>query len=439
MKAGYQHTRPERVRTVVSGLGVVSPVGIGNDSFWSSMMAGRSGIGYLTSIPSHNLPSKLAAEIRDFDPEQYVRHKKYIKHMSRDIQLGVSAASLAMSDARIEPGDVVPERLGVDFGAGRISTTPQELLESVARCADEGNATGGADFDFTRWGEGSMGDICPLWLLRQLPNMPACHISIEHDARGPNNTITSRESSALLALAEAIRVIERGAADVMIVGASSSSIHPVDIAKLNLFESLSHDEDPERACRPFDFERDGTIVGEGSAAFIVERYEHAIARGANIYCEVLGVGAGCDGKGYTNGAAGTGLVRAIESAMRQSGIDAVELGHVNAHGKSTQPDDLVEARAYHRSLGSAAEKIPVTALKSYFGCFDAGSGAVELAGSILAVNNGELPVTLNYETPDPRCRLNVIHDQSRRLTSRAALSVNRTALGQSAAAVLRAV
>jgi len=429
MKAG---TTAEQA--VITGVGVVSPIGIGNETFWQNLLRGKSGIEYLRNFPNSNLPIKLAAEIRDFDPERYVDHRKLIKVMSRDIQLGVSAAALAMKDARLRDGDVEPERLGVEFGAGRISTTPQDLLEAVKQCSSS------ESFQYTRWGEDTMGEIAPLWMLRHLPNMPACHVSIQHNARGPNNTITSRDASALLALGEAVSAIERGAADCMIVGACGSNIQPVDIAKLSLYEGLSRRyDDPHRACRPFDIDRDGTIVGEGAAAFIVEGKRHAVRRGVDIYAEILSVGAGCDGRGYANGAGGTGLVRAMRSALRRAGIEPRELGHINAHGKSTQRDDLVEARAYHRAFGAEAERIPVTALKSYFGHFDAGSGAVELAGSVLALKHRMVPATLNYEIPDPRCRLNVVHDGPIQQRSSTAITVNRTAMGQSAAAVIRAV
>jgi len=422
-------------RVVITGVGVVSPVGIGKDRFWENLSAGRSGIDFLRAFPHYDLPSKLAAEVKDFDPLRYIRHRKMLKVMSRDIQLGVASASLAMEDAGLQRGSVDPDRLGVEFGAGRISMTPSELAEAAFLCADEDS-----DFDFSRWGEKPMGEICPLWLLKHLPNMPACHVAIEHDARGPNNTITSRDSSALLALDEAVRTIQRGACDVMIVGACSSNIHPVDIARLTLFDSLSRrTDDPTRACRPFDMDRDGCIVGEGAAAFVIELYEHAVARGADIYAEILGVGAGCDGAGYSNGAGGTGIVRAVQAALRKAQIDPREIGHINAHGKSTQRDDCVEARAYHRALGAAADDIPVTGLKCYFGNFDAGSGAVELAGSLLALRYGTVPMTLNYETPDPNCRLNVIHSEPYRLRSHTALTVNRTDMGQSAAAIFRAL
>ncbi|SFI07677.1 beta-ketoacyl-[acyl-carrier-protein] synthase family protein [Planctomicrobium piriforme] len=423
----------QRSRVVITGVGVVSPVGIGQSAFWSNMTAGRSGITPLSAFPSQNLPCKLAAEIRDFDPLQYIHERKFLKVMSRDIQLGVSAATLAMQDAGLVNGDVNPDRLGVEFGAGHISFTPDELADA-ARLME-----GLTESEISnRWGPTAIGKIAPLWLLKQCPNMPACHVAIEHGARGPNNTITSADASALLALQESMRCINRGHADVMIVGACSSNINPVDIARISLVDTLSPQNDPEQGCRPFDRDRDGSIVGEGSAVFIVERYSHAVARGAEIYCEVLGVGAGCDGRGDENVAGGRGLSSAMGAALRQANVSPRELGHINAHGKSTRNDDWVEARAYHHSFGDDTHRIPVVALKSYFGNFDAGSGAVELAGSILSLKHGELPATLNYKHPDPLCRLNVSRDPQR-LRSSIAMTVNRTSMGQSAAAILRAI
>ncbi len=422
------------IRVVVTGIGVVSPIGIGNDSFWDSLVHNRTGIDFLQSMPSDGLPSAFGAEVRDFNPVNFLRDKKFVKVMCRDIQLGVASSNLAVKDANVGTGWIDPDRLGVVYGAGRMTCHPSELAAAVNACRTEGG------FDPDKWGPEALASIAPLWLLRQLPNMPASHVSIDHNACGPNNTITCRDASALLALSEAVRVIEAGRADAMIVGACSSNIHPVDIAKFHSFEGLSRrTDDPTRACRPFDFERDGTVVGEGAASFVVESYEHAVRRGANIYAEVLGVGAGCDGKGLANESAGLGLVRAMESAIDGSGIRASELGHINAQGKSTQPDDIVEARAYHRVFGDLALKIPVTALKSYVGHFDAGAGAVELAGTLLSLKNGYIPATLNYEIPDPRCRLNVARGEATRLSNRTAITVNRTAMGQSAAAVLRAI
>ena len=424
----------DRARIVVTGLGVVSPVGIGKDAFWRSLKSNRSGIDFL-SIPHEGLPSAFGAEVSDFDPVTHLRDRKFLKVMSRDMQLGVASSRLAVADSGLKDGDIDPLRLGVDFGAGRMTTHPDELSDAVEACRDQPG-----DLNMTRWGEDGMGQIAPLWLLRQLPNMPACHVSIDHNAQGPNNTITSRDASALLALSEAVRVIEANRADAMIVGACSSNIHPVDIAKFHRFEGLSQrNDDPARACRPFDFERDGAVVGEGAATFVVERYEHAVRRGADIYAEVIGIGAGCDGRGSANESAGLGLVRAIESGLRRAGLRPDEIGHVNAQGKSTQTDDIVESRAYRRALGDSVSRIPVTAMKSFIGHFDAGAGAVELAGTLLALRHGEVPATLNYEVPDPRCPINVVQDGPLAIRNRTAISVNRTARGQSAAAVLRAI
>ncbi|WP_373650543.1 beta-ketoacyl synthase [Schlesneria sp. DSM 10557] len=421
-------------RVVVTGVGVVSPIGIGQDAFWQNLIAGRSGIDLLTAFPSGGLPSKLAAEVRDFDPVEHIYHRKFLKVMSRDIQLGVASASMAMADAALPRGAIDPERLGVEFGAGHMSATPEELADAAKHLQQTADGV-----SFEGWAEDGLGEIAPLWLLKQLPNMPACHVAIEHDARGPNNTITSCESSALLALAEGMRAIERGAADAMIVGACSSYIHPLEIARLNLYENLSRGDDPRYACRPFDLNRDGTVAGEGAASFVLERFDHAVRRGAPIYCEILGVGAGCDGSDPANRASGLGLARSIDAALKRSNLTPRDLGHINAHGKGTRRDDVAEASAYYRSLGTIAESIPVTALKSYFGHFDAGAGAVELAGSLLAMRHGQLPMTLNYRTPDPLCRLNIVHDEPMKMSNGIALSVNRTRMGQSAAAVIRAV
>ena len=281
--AGERTPGGPRTRVVITGVGVVSPIGLGVEAFWRSLRDGVSAIGRTRSHVPFALPSRLTAEVPDFDARPYVSDRKFLKVMSRDIQFAVSSATMAVRDAGLSRGDVDPVRMGVEFGAGHMGFAPSELSEAAKAMADGD------------WAEGPMGRIAPLWLLPQLPNMPACHIAIDHDAQGPNNTLTSGDASALLALSEAVRVIERDQADVMIVGAASSRLDPLELARQNLFETLSRCEDPEEAPRPFDRDRDGTIIGEGGGAFVVERYEHAVARGADIYGEVLAVGAGCDG------------------------------------------------------------------------------------------------------------------------------------------------
>ena len=265
----------DAARVVITGVGVVSPSGGGHEPFWGSLVAGRGGIGELVSLPVAPLPSRLAAEITDFDPLEYLPTRKLLKVMSRDIQLGVAASRLAIDDAGLGRGDLDPDRVGVSFGAGRISSLLSDFPAAVWVPSPSCEPDPDDEFEWTRWGEDNLGRIAPMWLLKRLPNMTACHVSIGLDARGPNNTITSRDTSALLALAEGVRVIERGAADCMLVGAAGSLVHPVDLIKLNLSRTLSRQNDiPTEACRPFDVDRDGLVPGEGAAAGAAARAGH---------------------------------------------------------------------------------------------------------------------------------------------------------------------
>ena len=422
----------DAARVVITGVGVVSPIGVGHEPFWESLAAGRGGIDELVSLPLGPLPSRLAAEIPEFDPLEFLPTRKLLKVMSRDIQLGVAASRLAIDDARLGRDNLDPERVGVSFGAGRISSLLSDFPDAVRDTGSTGDS--GDGFEWTRWGEDNLGRIAPMWLLKRLPNMTACHVSIGMDARGPNNTITSRDTSALLALAEGVRVIERGAADCMLVGAGGSLVHPVDLIKMNLLRTLSRRNDtPAEACRPFDVDRDGSVLGEGAAAFVIERNDAAVQRGARIYAEVIGCGAGCDG-----GSVGEGLVNAIAAAVADAGIEPAELGHVNAGATGSPEDDAVEARAIQQALGSAADAVPVTALAGYLGHSDAGGGAVELAGCLLSLRHQLVPHTLGFRTADSDCRLDIVEGAARPVASRLALSCNRTEFGQSAAVVVRA-
>ncbi|MFH5804634.1 beta-ketoacyl-[acyl-carrier-protein] synthase family protein [Alienimonas sp. DA493] len=426
-------------RIVVTGVGVVSPVGIGRTAFWNGLCNGLGGVHAASGLEDvrgdhFGVSGRLIAEVSDFDPNTHLSdRRKHFKTMSRDVQLGVLAADLAAEDALLPAGAVNPERIGVVYGAGRIAPGPLALVEGAAACVGPDGA-----FDPNLWGELGLPSVPPLWLLRQLPNMPACHVSIALDARGPNNTLTCQDASAILALDEAARTIARGAADVMIAGASSSNTDAFDLAKMRSAGELSaQTNDPEHAVRPFDARRDGTVAGEGAAVFVLERYDHAVARGADIYCELLGTASASGGRRSDQG---TGIVNAMKTALHRGGIEkAAGIGHINAHGKSTRWDDLVESRAYHTLLGDDLAGVPVTALKSHFGHTDAGSGAIELAGSVLALRNRQLPMTLGFEMPDPLCGIDVVHEGPLSLKGTSGVSVNATKTGQAAAAVLQAV
>src|SRR3569623_1424454 len=269
---------------VITGLGIGSPIGIGRNAVWNSLCAGQSGVRRLTAFDTQNSSLPYGAEVLDFDPKEYVKPRKSLKVMSRDIQFGVTAADLAKADAGLTDAMLEPERFGVVFGADLMHGQLEDVLNAFRNCAIEGK------FDFQRWGEQAMAEIFPLWILKYLPNKPACHIAIAHDARGPNNSHSLGEASSLISISEAFRVIERGGADVMIAGGASSRIHPTLWVRSSLLPVSRREGDPATISRPFDAGRDGFVNGEGAAAFILESREHAVARGAKVRARILGYG-----------------------------------------------------------------------------------------------------------------------------------------------------
>ena len=414
---------------VITGVGVVCPIGIGADPFWAALIEGRSGVRPFPMLRETSMPVRFGAYVDDFDPKKYVHPRKSLKVMSREVQLGFGAAGLALQDAGLEKSDVDPERIGVVYGSDMMYCEIGEFEDVYRQCITDNR------FDYRHWGRQSTTQMNPLWLLKYLPNMVACHIGIAHDARGHNNTITLGEASSLISLAEAVRVIERGHADVMITGGTGSRLS-ITALMYRGDSNLSHrDDDPAAACRPFDRDRDGLVNGEGAGAFVLESRTHAEARGARVLAEVAGCGIGhelasADGDSH----AGFGLRQAIQRALEDSGEQVASLDHVNARGLGTVVEDIAEARV----IRELSADLPVTAPKSYFGSLGAGAGAVEMAASVLALERGAVPATLNYETPDPRCPINVICGQPKPVEQHAVLKLNQAGTGQAAAVVLRA-
>ncbi|WP_460182312.1 beta-ketoacyl-[acyl-carrier-protein] synthase family protein [Thermopirellula anaerolimosa] len=414
-------------QVVITGLGVVSPIGIGGQVFRQSLLEGRSGVQTIPSLCGLAAPAPIGGYLAEFDVADRVRPRKALKVMSRDIQMAFAAADLAVQEACILRSGIEPERLGIVFGTDLIPCELDEIAPAVRSCLVDG------EFDFGRWGGRAMSDLYPLWLLKYLPNMPACHIGIALDAQGPNNTLTLGEVSGLCAIAEAVRVIQRGQADVMICGGTGSRIHPAFWARHGAYPTSKRTDDPAAACRPFDADRDGMVHGEGAGAIVLERKRHAEARRAAVYAEIKGFA-------NTSGPTGTGsglteaIARAIRSAVEAAGLSIRDIGHVNAHGVGTVADDEIEARAIQRVLGD----VPVTAPKSYFGNLAAGAGVVELAVSLLAIRDGSVPPTLNYHRPDPRCPIQVIHDRPLTGAPPAAVVLNHSPTGQAASLVVAA-
>jgi 3-oxoacyl-[acyl-carrier-protein] synthase II len=302
----------------------------------------------------------------------------------------------------------------------------EEISGVYRRCAD------GGEFKFANWGGFVFKDLYPLWMLKYLPNMAACHISIAHDARGPNNSIVQGGASSLLAIGEAVSVIQRGLADAMIAGGSGSNVS-FNSLPFRGWERLSKwTGEPAGASRPFDKLRSGIVPGEGSAAFVLETREHAQRRGATLLARVAGFASRFEPVPAGGVASGRSIRQSIEAALAAAGLAPRDIGHVNAHGESSVEHDRVEAQAIHAALGDA----PVAAYKSYFGDLGAGSGAVEMAASVLAMVRGRVPPTLNFTTPDPECPVNVIHGAPLAGARPTALILNQSTTGQAAAVVL---
>jgi 3-oxoacyl-[acyl-carrier-protein] synthase II len=418
-------------RAVLTGVGVITSLGADPDSYWRSLLEGRTGIKPIKSFDASGLPVRIAGEIPDFDAKNYVEksQRKALRVMARTIQLAVSAAQLALNDGKVDKSRLDPTRFGVEFGCSLIASELQEL-------ADASNVSTNCQpgvVDLEKWGKQGLEAVTPLWLLKYLPNMPASHVSMLHDARGPNNSITENDVSGLLALGEAYRILKRDQADFFLVGGAESRINPLTLTRMCLFEPLSRRNDaPEKACRPFEKQRDGLVLGEGAGVFVLEELEHARERGARILAEVAGFGSAFDHKKD-----GSGLARAVRAALRDAGIGPDDVDHVNAHGLGTVDADVLEARGLREVFGACKEPVPVCAIKSYLGNLGAGGASTELIASLLGLRHGVVPPTLNYEEPDPDCPIPVIAGTPRAVKRPYVLKVSFTRLGQCAAMVAR--
>lgn len=434
--------QPHR-RVVITGLGLTSPIGNSLDELWASLREGRSGVDYLQRIPGDHLPtsigaeaSEFAGEIDDFGPlEKNVKRsiKKGLKLMCREIRMGVAAAQKAIADAGLGPDVHDPDRIGTMFGSDYIITEPSEFSSGIQKCIT------GDKFDFDVWGEQGLPQVEPLWLLKYLPNMPASHVAIYNDLRGPSNSLTVREASANLAIAEATTIIRRGIADTMVVGSTGSRIHPLRTVHVALQEQLAPCElngdpaAPMKASRPFEASRSGMVMGEGAGCVILEDLDSANAREARILGEVIGYGSSTVADRKYIADYGTALANSISAALQSANISADAIDHVNSHGLGALRCDREEAHAIANTISS---EVPVVAVKSNMGNLGAGSGMVELIASVIAVNENRLFPTLNYDSPDRDCPINVVVDGETTAGS-TFVNLNVTPQGQASAVIVR--
>jgi 3-oxoacyl-[acyl-carrier-protein] synthase II len=390
-------------RVVITGCGVATPLGVGVDAFWEGLLARRSGIAPIQAFDASGFNSVLGGEVPDFKVTDYVpkSYRKSTKVMSRDISLAVVSAYEAVRDAGlstkclIDRGEaaggptVHPTRFGANIGAGLICADLNELSGALQTCGDHAN--GG--FRLTEWGADGMTNLTPLWLLKFLPNMLGCHVTIVHDCQAPSNTITCGEASGHLAIGEAFRTIARGAAEVCICGGAESKVNPMGVMRQQLMSRLvrGQDDNPQSACRPFDPSVNGTVVGEGGGLLILEELEFARKRGARIYAEVIGFGAASNCTSWSDAEAdGTGIALAIANALRDAGASPEQVDLFGSFGTGCSDFDASELAAVSRVFGKR-RAIPALAIKGAVGSSGAGAGAMDIVAATLAVHHNTIP------------------------------------------------
>jgi 3-oxoacyl-[acyl-carrier-protein] synthase II len=417
---------------VFTGIGVLSAIGTDPTAFYQALLAGTSGIKPITAFDVSGVPCRLGAEVLGYDGKKYLPAtnrdaKKSLNKMARTVQFGFTTAVKAWEDAGgPAKGQIDPFRFGVDYGCVMVATE----VEDMAAGAKESTTGQPHSVNYETWGKKGLGLVPPQWMLKYLPNMPACHASIYVDAQGPNNTITSGDIASLLALGEAFRITQRNLADAFLVGGCDSRINPVSYSRHTTFQELSPRNDlGAQVLQPFGLDRTGMVLGEGAAVFIAEEYEFARARSAQIYGELVGFASGFD-----RGLKGEVLAHVIRTALKEAKISPADVDHINANAGGFQKLDAWEARAIHAVFGGTVD---VVAFKANLGATGATAGLLELTGSILALKHGTLPASLNTETIDPACPVR-LNRTRRPITKPYALKISATTMGQCAVAVVKA-
>jgi 3-oxoacyl-[acyl-carrier-protein] synthase II len=410
-------------RVVITGIGVVSPVGNDLPTFWESLKAGRSGIGLIGAFDTAKFDCKIAGEVRDYNPTPYYKTPKDVRRTDRYTQLAVGAAKMALDDGGYDLGALDLDRMGVMIGSGvgGLATMETQVAQMQTKGPDR---------------------TSPFMIPMMISNMASGFISMEHGLRGPNMAIVTACATANHCMGEAWRIIKFGDADVMVTGGSEACVVPVGIAGFTAMRALSlRNDEPEKASRPFDKDRDGFVMGEGAGILILEEYEHAKKRGAKIYCEVAGYGLTADA--YHMSAPlpeGEGAARCMAMAMKHARINPEEIDYINAHGTSTPVGDVCETKAVKRAFGEHARNgLLVSSTKSMTGHLLGAAGAVEMAACVMAMRDGIVPPTINLDNPDPECDLDYVPNQAREKKVKVALSNSFGFGGHNSSVLIKAV
>ncbi|HEX5023270.1 MAG TPA: beta-ketoacyl-ACP synthase II [Candidatus Binatia bacterium] len=394
----------EQRRVVVTGLGLVSPLGTGVEKNWQALLEGRSGIRKLTRFAADGFAARIAGEVPDFQAEDYIESKE-IKKMDLFIQYAIGAATMAMDDSGLKIDDESAETVGVIIGVGlcgieTIETTKEALLSGGPR------------------------KISPFFIPKVISNLAPGHVAIRYGAKGVNWTPTSACASGTHAIGEAFHLIRRGVQNAVIAGGAEAAITPLGVGGFAAMKALStRNEEPEKASRPFDKDRDGFVIGEGSGILILEEREQARKRGAKIYAEVIGYAANGDAYHMTAPSPeGEGAARCMRLALKDAGITPTDVDYINAHGTSTEYNDANETTAIKAVFGEQAAKLAVSSTKSMTGHLLGAAGAVEGVYSALAIHHGMIPPTINYDNPDPACDLDYVPNKARKADIQVVLS-----------------
>ncbi|MEE8151834.1 MAG: beta-ketoacyl-ACP synthase II [candidate division NC10 bacterium] len=406
-------------RVVVTGIGVVSPLGIGVDFFWKALINGTSGVGRITRFDTTGHGCQIAAEVKGFDPLQWI-DKKEVKKMDTFVRYALAAGLMAVEDAHLKVSDGRQDRVGVLVGTGMggIIMLVEQYIVLVEKGPDR---------------------VSPFFIPGIIPNMASGRLSMHLGAKGPNSCVSTACATGNHAIGDSLRIIQRGEADVMLAGGTEAVISTLCIAGFNNAKALStRNDEPERASRPFDKKRDGFVMGEGACVLVLEALDHALDRGAPIYAEVVGYGMSGDAYHVTAPAPeGEGAVQSMEGAIRDAGIPPEAVDYINAHGTSTPYNDANETLAIKRVFGDHAYRIPVSSIKSMIGHTLGAAGAIEAAATVLTLKHGIVPPTINYEFPDPDCDLDYVPNKAREVTIQLALNNSFGFGGTNATTVFR--
>lgn len=409
-----------RRRVVVTGIGCVTPLGTDIATMWQALREGQSGVGYTSLFDASNFPTKISAEVRNWDLSDVGENPEDWKYQGRHTHFAIGAGKKAMADSGLRTDKMDPTRFGVYTGSGE----GQQDFNRFTKMMVAGLSADGQGLDLARFTQAGLELLNPLAELEQEPNMPAGHLASLFGAEGPNVNCLTACAASSQAIGEAVEIIRRGEADVMLSGGTHTMIHPFGVTGFNLLTALStRNDEPTRASRPFDRERDGFVLGEGSGMVVLEALEQAQARGAHIYGEVVGYGSTADAFRITDThPEGRGAISCMRMAIADAELGTDDIDYINAHGTSTTVNDKVESLAIKQVFGPRAYQVPVSSTKSMMGHLIAAAGATELIICLLAIRDNVLPPTINYDYPDPDCDLDYIPNAARQARCDVALS-----------------